>query len=66
MQVMDTEFGKAFSHTGLNGSNNAIFEGYLDQNAGLLVFTNSDVGRPFYLDCASFWSSVASSGRSDR
>ena len=54
LQLIETDFGKAFSHTGLNGSNNAIFEGYIDQNAGFLVFTNSDVGRQFYLDLREF------------
>ena len=54
LQLLQTEFGKAFSHTGLNGANNAIFEGYVEQNAGFLVFTNSDVGRQFYLDLREF------------
>ncbi|GLQ21918.1 serine hydrolase domain-containing protein [Algimonas porphyrae] len=53
-QLIDTTFGPAISHTGLNGSNNAIFEGYLNERSGFIVLTNSDVGRQFYLDLREF------------
>ena len=53
-QLLDTPSGKAISHTGLNGSNNAIFEGYLNEKSGFIVLTNSDVGRQFYLDLREF------------
>lgn len=53
-QLIDTPYGQVIHHTGLNGSNNGIFEGYLKENSGFVVLTNSDVGRQFYLDLREF------------
>jgi len=54
VRVMETGFGMAFGHTGLNGANNAMFEAYPEQGAGIIVLTNSDLGRQFYLDLREF------------
>lgn len=48
IKVMETPFGHAFGHSGLNGSNHALFETYDAQNAGFIVLTNSDAGQQFY------------------
>lgn len=48
IKVMETPFGRAFGHSGLNGHNHALFESYDTQNAGFIVLTNSEAGRKFY------------------
>ena len=54
VRIMETRFGHAIGHTGLNGANNAMFEAYPEQGAGIIVLTNSDLGRQFYLDLREF------------
>ena len=54
LRVTETDFGKAFGHTGLNGANHSMFEAYEEHGAGIIVLTNSDLGRQFYLDLREF------------
>lgn len=48
VNIVETSHGRAFGHSGLNGSNNALFETYDAQKSGFIVLTNSDAGRQFY------------------
>lgn len=48
IKIMETPFGHAYGHSGLNGFNHALYEIYDQQNAGFIVLTNSDEGRKFY------------------
>lgn len=47
-KIVETPYGRMIGHTGLNGSNNALFEFYEDEESGFIVLTNSSTGREFY------------------
>lgn len=47
-KIVETPYGRMIGHTGLNGSNNALFEFYEDEDSGFIVLTNSSTGREFY------------------
>jgi len=52
--ITDTPYGRAIGHSGSNNSQEALFEFYEKHRMGFIVFTNSDVGREFYLALRKF------------
>lgn len=65
IKVMETPFGRAFGHSGLNGHNHALFENYDTHNAGFIVLTNSEAGRQFYQALREFLVLGSADGRED-
>jgi len=54
LQIMETPFGKSFSHSGNNGDFVCMFEVYKDLKMGYVFFTNSNTAFKLLGDLRQF------------